>query len=117
MTQGDRVKELRKSLNLTLEKFGECIGLKKSTMSAIETGRNSLTNANIKAICREFNANYFWLRDGIGEMFIDIPDTTIAELKTAYNLSLDEVHIIKRYLSLSESDRNAFIGILKNIIS
>lgn len=70
MTQGDRVKEVRKSLGFTLEKFGQYIGLKKNTMSAIETGRNALTDANMKAICREFNVSESWLRDGSGEMFV-----------------------------------------------
>ena len=36
MTQGERIKDVRNSLGLTLEKFGEKIGLKKNTMSAIE---------------------------------------------------------------------------------
>ena len=71
MTQGERVKEVRKNLGLTLEKFGERIGLKKNTMSAIETGRNALTDANIKAICREFGVDYIWLTTGEGEMFVD----------------------------------------------
>ena len=52
MTQGERVKKVRKARQLTLEKFGEQIGLKKNTMSAIETGRNSLTEANVLSICR-----------------------------------------------------------------
>ena len=59
MTQGERVKKVRKTRQLTLEKFGEKIGLKKNTMSAIETGRNSLTEANIKSICREFEVMKF----------------------------------------------------------
>lgn len=66
MTQGERVKKVRKTRQLTLEKFGEKIGLKKNTMSAIETGRNSLTEANIKSICREFEVNEIWLRTGEG---------------------------------------------------
>ena len=43
MTQGERVREVRKELNLTLEKFGEKLGVKKGTISAIETNRNALT--------------------------------------------------------------------------
>lgn len=41
MTQGERVKEIRKSekVNLTMEKFGERIGLKKSAVSLIESGK------------------------------------------------------------------------------
>jgi transcriptional regulator with XRE-family HTH domain len=66
MTQGERVKKVRKARNLTLEKFGEQIGLRKNTMSAIETGRNALTEANLISICREFGVNEAWLRTGEG---------------------------------------------------
>lgn len=66
MTQGERVKKVRKARDLTLEKFGEQIGLRKNTMSAIETGRNALTEANLISICREFGVNEAWLRTGEG---------------------------------------------------
>nr|DAY01729.1 MAG TPA: helix-turn-helix domain protein [Caudoviricetes sp.] len=65
----ERVKELRKALGLSGEKFGEKIGLKKVAVSQIETGRNNLTEQNIISICREFNVNEDWLRYGTGEMF------------------------------------------------
>ena len=76
MTQGERVKEIRKSekVNLTMEKFGERIGLKKSAVSLIESGKNSLTDANIKSICREFGVDYMWLTTGEGEMFVETDD-------------------------------------------
>ena len=32
MTQGERVREVRKTLGLTLEKFGEKIGMKKNSV-------------------------------------------------------------------------------------
>ena len=57
MTQNERIKEVRKSLGLTLEKFGERIGLKKSAVSLIENGKNAVTDANVKAICREFGVD------------------------------------------------------------
>lgn len=71
----NRVKAIRKSKthdNNTLEKFGESIGIKKSALSHIESGRNALTEQNIKAICREYNVNEEWLRTGEGEMFIEL---------------------------------------------
>ncbi len=74
MTQGERVKEVRKFLGLTLEKFGEKLGVKKNAISQIETGRNSLTDQMTKAICREFNVDYIWLTTGEGEMFVDTDD-------------------------------------------
>jgi len=74
MTQNERVKEIRKTLGLTLEKFGERLGLKKNAISQIETGKNSLTEQNIKAICREFGVDYIWLTTGEGEMFVESDD-------------------------------------------
>lgn len=70
-TINERVKELRKSsaVNLTIEKFGERIGLQKSAVSKIETGRVSVTEQTFNSIVREFNVNPDWLRDGTGTMF------------------------------------------------
>ena len=69
---GERVRELRKTLGLSGEKFGEKIGLKRNSLSQIETGKNNLSEQNILAICREFNVNEEWLRTGTGEMFKDM---------------------------------------------
>lgn len=69
---GERVKELRKALGLSGEKFGEKIGVTRSAISDIERGRNGLSDSNILAICREFNVNEEWLRSGTGEMFKDM---------------------------------------------
>lgn len=74
MTQNERVKEVRKTLGLTLEKFGDRLGIKKAAVSKIEKGENSLTDANIKAICREFSVDYMWLTTGEGEMFVETDD-------------------------------------------
>lgn len=69
----ERIKELRKTLGLTLEKFGERLGVKKTAISKIERGENNLTEQMFKSICREFNVSEEWLRNGSGEMFI-IPE-------------------------------------------
>lgn len=70
MTCGERVKILRKdNLNLTLEKFGERLGVTKVAISNIENGNRALTEQMIKAICREFDVNEQWLRTGEGEIF------------------------------------------------
>lgn len=71
MTEGERIKQLRKTIDggMTLEVFGEKIGLKKSSLSQIENGVNSVTDQTRKSICREFHVSETWLRDGTGEMF------------------------------------------------
>ena len=68
----ERVKELRKKLGLSGEKFGERIGIRRSAVSNLESGRNNLTEQMIISICREFNVNEEWLRHGTGDMFISM---------------------------------------------
>lgn len=65
MTVNERVKKIRKEQNLTLEKFGERIGVGKTAISSIEHGINGVTEQMIKSICREFGYREEWLRDGI----------------------------------------------------
>lgn len=73
VTQGERVKNIRVSLKLTMEKFGERLGVTKTAISRIENGERGLTEQMIKSICREFNVNEDWLRTesgGSDNMFI-----------------------------------------------
>lgn len=65
----NRIKIVRKNAGLTLEKFGERLGITASSCSAIETGKNNPSEQTIRAICREFNVDESWLRTGEGEMF------------------------------------------------
>lgn len=69
MTQGERVHEIRKHFGLTMEKFGEKLGVKKTSISNIENGIRGLTEQMTLSICRVFGVNEAWLRDGEGEMF------------------------------------------------
>lgn len=66
MTQGERVKSVRKKRELTLEKFGERLGVTKTAISRIEKGDRGLTEQMFKSICREFGVNEVWLRTGEG---------------------------------------------------
>ena len=120
MTQGERVKEIRKSekVNLTMEKFGERIGLKKSAVSLIESGKNSLTDANIKSICREFGVDYMWLTTGEGEMFVETDDDffeRIDRIMAGENES--RKNMIKMLLYASDDDIKAFDKLVDYYIS
>ena len=70
-TIGERVRHLRKvSLNLTLEKFGERIGITAASLSAIENGKSNPSDQTIRSICREFRVREEWLRTGEEPMFM-----------------------------------------------
>lgn len=117
MTQNERIKEVRKSLGLTLEKFGERIGLKKSAVSLIENGKNSVTDANVKAICREFGVDYIWLTTGDGEMFVDTDDDFIERIDRIMAGEDDaRKNLFKFMLELSDEDIEALDRLMKKAI-
>ena len=108
MTQGDRVKDVRKTLKLTLEEFGKKVGVTKQTVSRIENGINNLTDQMVKSICREFNVNYDWLMDGEGEMFSD--------LCSQYELDDLDRFIVELYVGLPKDVRDGIKARAKDLI-
>lgn len=65
----ERLKELRKTLNLTQQEFADKIGVKRNTIAQYESGRNAPIDAVVTLICRTYGVNETWLRTGEGEMF------------------------------------------------
>ncbi len=70
----DRLKKLRKELDLTQQAFADKIGMKQNTIAQYEMGRTTPSDAIIFSICREFGVNEKWLRSGEGEMFEELTD-------------------------------------------
>ena len=106
MTQNERIK-----------KFGERIGLKKSAVSLIENGKNSVTDANVKAICREFGVDYIWLTTGDGEMFVDTDDDFIERIDRIMAGEDDaRKNLFKFMLELSDEDIEALDRLMKKAI-
>ena len=69
LTLGERIKKVRKELDLTQQGFADRIGMKRNSIAQVEMGRNT-SDQTIISICREFNINEAWLRTGDGEMFV-----------------------------------------------
>ena len=116
MTQGERVRSVRKELNLTLEKFGEKLGVSKGAISAIEIGTRNLTEQMTKSICREYNVNYDYLVNGEGEMFDDLPQTVLDELCSQYELDDLDRFIVELYVGLPKDVRDGIKARAKDLI-
>lgn len=65
----ERVKILRKHLDLTQSEFGKQIGVSRDVISNLEYGRVAPTDLIINMICAKFGVDEHWLRTGEGEMF------------------------------------------------
>lgn len=68
----ERIKFLRKKLNLTQQEFADRLRIKRNTVATYEAGKSNPSDGAVSLICREFNVNEEWLRHGTGEMFFEI---------------------------------------------
>lgn len=80
---GERIKKIRESLGtngkkMSQSEFAKNIGIGATAIGNLEAGIRNPSERTILDICRVYNVNEAWLRDGIGEMFA--PRTTTEEL-------------------------------------
>lgn len=104
----ERLRKLRKTLDLTQQTFADRIGIARGNIGSYEVGKSNLSDAVISLICREFNVNEHWLRTGEGEMFIELTrDEEISQFVSKV-LSDESDTFKKRFISmlsaLDESD-------------
>lgn len=111
----DRIKEIRKSNDLTMEQFGARIGLGKSAVNKIEKGINGTTDQTIQSICREFGVSEVWLRTGQGQMLDDSADSILDRLAAEYHLDDRKRAILTAFLKLSSSDQDAVLRYVSGV--
>jgi len=105
----ERLKKLRKTLDLTQQEFAERIGSKRNTVAKYETAANTPSAAVVSLICREFNVNKEWLRNGTGEMFNPTTNSELNVLIKRYGLSDNDRIVIEKFINLKSEQRNAVI--------
>ena len=102
----ERIKKVRKSLELTQQEFAERIGMKRNSIALIENGRNT-SDQTVFAICREFNVNEEWLRTGAGEMFKAAPSSALDALAEEYGLSESAYVMVEKFINLKPDAQEA----------
>ena len=111
----ERIKELRKSLDMNQTEFGNRIGVKQTTVAGYETGVRTPIDSVILSMCREFNVNEEWLRTGKGEMFLPVPEedevaSYVAELLEPDNPFTDPiVQIMRTYSQLDPKSQEVLL--------
>lgn len=105
----ERIKRIRKMLDLTQQEFADRIGIKRNTIANYESGRNEPVDSVISLICREYGVNEIWLRTGDGEMFTPNPATELDALKERYGLSQAECSLIDVFVNMNEKDRKTVL--------
>ncbi|MBO5894387.1 MAG: helix-turn-helix transcriptional regulator [Alistipes sp.] len=88
---GQRLRVMRKQLNLTQEQLAQRLGIGKAALSMIETSKAGLSTRNKNILVQDFNVNPDWLETGEGKMFSVEPDFTPFTLRTDKSLPLQSV--------------------------
>ena len=118
MSINQRIKTLRKKLNLIQQDFAKKIGVQRVTISWMEKEGNTITRQNVKIICDAFNVNEHWLRTGEGDMFKPVDEPNILDrLQRELNLNNAEMEIIKTFIELSPEQRRMGIQFIKDFSS
>ena len=116
----ERIKILRKSLDLTQQEFAIRIGTVRNNIAGYETGKRSPSEAVISLICRTFNVSETWLRTGEGEMFVELPknEALAAQIQAFLQGGTDSFRerLVSLLLRLTPEQWDALEGYLVDLV-
>lgn len=117
LTLGERIKKVRKELDLTQQRFADRLGVRQNTIALIESGKRNTSDQLLFSICREFNVNETWLRTGEGEMFLAKPTSALDALAVECSLSSVDYILVEKFLALKPETRKAMADYMREVIA
>ena len=105
----ERIKQLRLTLGLSQEEFGNRLGMGRGAITNIELKKVEPKPLLVSLICREFRVSETWLRTGEGEMVLPMDaDEELARVLTEIKLSDGQPikSIIKSYWALDDAGKS-----------
>ena len=112
----ERLRKLRRELDLTQQEFADRIGVKRSNISIYEIGKANPTDAVISLICKTFNVNEEWIRTGNGEMFRSDLRDELDLIADKYDLSKKEKLLIEAFMRARKEDRDVVLRIFQSAV-
>lgn len=88
----ERIKEVRKHLDMSQEEFGASLGVSRNVIKNYDIGKVEPTQLFIDHLISKYNVNPIWLETGEGEMFREA------------SMSEDLVDFVGRVSSLPDDD-------------
>ena len=111
----ERIRLIRRTLDLTQQEFADRIGIKRGAIANYELGRNEPVDSVVSLICREFNVSEEWLREGTGEMFLPNTSDELDALAKKYDLSEADQVLIEKYVNLKPGSRDAIVNFIMDV--
>lgn len=121
MSLGERIKKVRKALDLTQQEFGGKIGSTQNAIGNYETGHRNPSSSVINNICKTFSVSEEWLRTGEGDMFAELPKNEVlaAQIEDFLKGGTDSFRerLVSLLLRLSPEQWEALEGYLRELIA
>jgi len=112
---GNRIKKIRKALDMTQTDFAKAIGVSKRAVQEWEAGRRSPSEPVLRQIEQTFNVNPEWLREGKGEMFVEKGKPEKDPLEVAAERIVNII-VEKRGIKISEEKKRKVIKKLAELL-
>lgn len=112
----ERIRQLRKTLDMTQQEFADKIGVKRNTVATYEMGRSVPSDAAIMLICQTFNVSEDWLRNGTGDMFLPSRTDEIGEICNKYGLSGYMEVFLREYAKMPAAKRSVLKEFFTNVL-
>lgn len=108
-TLGERIKLLRKNVNLTQQELAEKVGTTQNVITNYERGNRNPTGPVLKNICHALNANEDWLRTGEGDPHPPVTrEAEIAEITATLFRDQEESFRYRLIKALSAMDEDGW---------
>ena len=105
---GERIGELIEALGIKKVRFAERLKIDQSYVTQLTTGKRKPSDRTISDICREFNVQEEWLRNGSGKMFIDFTEDEFSKAAAALSNDMFVRSLIVEYWKLDEDNEQLF---------
>lgn len=99
----ERIKQIRKALNMSQDDFGKRLGVTRGAITNIELNKTEPKPLFIKLICDTFEVNEEWVRNGTGEMFAQKSRSDIITDFLADSLKEEDSSFKRRFIEMLAS--------------
>ena len=115
-----RIKLIRKDKKLTQAQFGALLGVSRDVYANLENNRLAKPETKeplIRLICKEFNVNEDWLRNGIEPMYMPPESFSLDKFAESHDATDLEISIVKAYFELDPDTRRTLVQHFKEKLS
>lgn len=116
LTINERIRFIRKDLDMSQVMFAESLGVGQTTVSYMEKKHSTVKEQHLKLICKMHNVNYFWLTEGKGDPYLGVPSILMNDVIQKYGLDDMDRTLIEEYVKMNSEARSIIKQLLINVV-